>query len=148
MPNTLTKLLIHITFSTRNRVPTIPAELEPDLYSYIGGICRRMKSPLHAMNGTADHVHMLISLDKNIALAPLLLNIKRDSSKWLNERTPKRFNWQDGYFGFSIGESGVEVLTKYIAKQKPHHKKITFKEEVEALLAKYKMKYDPHEIWD
>ena len=148
MANSLTKLLVHITFSTRNRRASIPEELEPRLYSFIGGICRAKKSPLLTMNGTADHVHMLISLDKNITLSNLLLHIKRDSSKWMNERTPKRFHWQDGYFGFTIGESGVDALTRYIAKQQQHHKKLTFKEEVELLLAKYKVDYDPKEIWD
>ncbi len=147
MANSLTKLLVHVTFSTRNREPSIPQELEPRLYSFIGGICRTKHSPLLTMNGTQDHVHLLISLDKNITLSNLLLHIKRDSSKWMKART-NRFNWQDGYFGFSIGESGVDALTRYIAKQKPHHKKLTFKEEVEALLAKYRMEYDPHEIWN
>jgi putative transposase len=148
MANSLTKLLVHITFSTRNRTSSIPEELEPRLYAFIGGICRKKKSPLLTMNGTADHVHMLISLDKNMTLPNLLLHVKRDSSTWMNDRTKKRFNWQDGYFGFSIGESGVDALTKYITRQKQHHKKLTFKEEVEALLAKYKVEYDPKEIWD
>src|SRR2546423_4947807 len=102
MASTLTKMLVHITFSTKHRAALIPPSIEPDLYAYIGGICRRIESPLIAMGGTADHVHMLVSLAKTIALSDLMLNVKRDSSKWIKERGSAldSFRWQDGYFGF------------------------------------------------
>ena len=117
MASTLTKLLVHVTFSTRQREPLIPVDREPDLYAYIGGVCRRLGSPLLAMNGTMDHVHMLVSLGKSVPLSDLLLNIKRDSSRWMKEQAKTtEFNWQDGYFGFSIGESGVDALREYISK--------------------------------
>jgi putative transposase len=64
----------------------IPESIEPDLYAYIGGICRRMEPPLLAMGGTADHVHMMVSLNKTIALSSLMLDVKRDSSKWIKEK--------------------------------------------------------------
>ncbi|MBX9735843.1 MAG: transposase [Phycisphaerales bacterium] len=87
MASTLTKLLVHITFSTKGRAALIPEPIEQNLYSYIGGICRRMESPLLAMNGTADHVHLLVNLSKNTTLADLMLNVKRDSSKWIKEQS-------------------------------------------------------------
>src|SRR5258705_10485348 len=121
MASTLTKILLHITYSTKDRKPLIPDPLEPDLYSYIGGICRRMHSPLLAMGGTSDHVHMLVSLGKTMNLSDLMMEVKRDSSKWMKERGEGGFTWQDGYFGFSIGESGVDALRTYIPTQKEHH---------------------------
>ena len=150
MASTLTKILLHITFSTKNRAALIPETIEPDLYAYIGGICRRMESPLLAMGGTADHVHMMMSLGKTVALSDLMLNIKRDSSKWIKEKDAALggFGWQDGYFAFSIGESGVEALTSYIAGQKRRHKSVDFKDEVRALLRKYKMTWDEAYVWD
>lgn len=81
MASTVTKLLGHVTFSTRNRMPLISPDVESDLYAYVGGICRRLDSPLLAMGGVADHVHLLVSLSKNIALSDFMLEVKRDSSK-------------------------------------------------------------------
>lgn len=150
MASTLTKILLHITFSTKDRVPTIPESREPDLYSYIGGICRRMNSPLLAMGGTADHVHMMVSMSKTIALSTLLMEVKRDSSKWIKERDAslRTFGWQDGYFGFSIGESGVEALRAYIANQKSHHTTVDFKDEIRMFLQKYGIEWDERYVWD
>ncbi len=150
MASTLTKLLIHITFSTKNRAGFIPEAIEPELYAYIGGICRRMDSPLLAMGGVADHVHMLISLAKTVALSDLMLNIKRDSSKWVKEKdsTLGDFAWQEGYFAFSIGESNMDTLRAYIANQKQHHKTLDFKDEMRSFLRKYGIESDERYMWE
>ena len=149
MASTLTKVLLHIAFSTKNRDPIIPTTIEPRLYAYIGGICRAMNSPLLAMNGVSDHVHMFVSLSKTIALSDLLLNVKRDSSKWVkeNDATLHDFAWQDGYFAFSIGESQVEALQAYIARQKEHHKTVDFKDEMRAFFRKYGIEWDERYVW-
>ncbi|MBX3405358.1 MAG: IS200/IS605 family transposase [Phycisphaeraceae bacterium] len=150
MATTITKILLHITYSTKQREPLIDTSDEGDLYAYIGGICRNLRSPLLDMGGTADHLNMLVSISKTIALADLMLNIKRDSSAWMNARPGRthRFAWQEGYFAFSIGESGVEDLSRYIARQKAHRKKIDFKDEVRSLLTKYKMSWNEEHMWD
>jgi len=148
MASTLTKLLIHTTFSTKDRLALIPEAIEPDLYAYIGGICRRMESPLLAMGGPADHLHLLVSLGKTVALSDLMLNVKRDSSKWIKEHgAPAHFAWQDGYFGFSIGESGVDALRAYIANQKEHHRSVDFKDEMRTFLRKYGIEWDERFVW-
>jgi putative transposase len=148
MASTLTQILVHITFSTKERRAIIPPEFEPKLYEYTGGICRRMKSPLLKIGGTADHVHMLVSLSKTVTLADLMLNVKRDSSKLIREKWTHDFHWRDGYFGFSIGASGRDDLCTYIANQKEHHKHMDFKDEVRALLRKYGVDYDERYIWE
>lgn len=149
MASTLTKNLLHITFSTKLRAPFISPSVAPDLYGYIGGICRNFDSPLLASGGIEDHVHLLIDLSKNVALAPLMLNLKRESSKWCKSHTSlRRFGWQKGYFSFSIGESGFKNLTAYIANQRSHHNSFDFKTEVRGLLTKYKMTWDERYIWD
>ena len=83
MAQTLTTLLVHIVYSTKEREPLIAAEIEPQLYGYIGAICTTHDSPMLAANGTRDHVHLLVSLSKKIALADLVMVVKKDSSKWL-----------------------------------------------------------------
>ena len=150
MASTLTKILVHVIYSTKHRVDLIPPELEADLYSYTGGICRGMECTLMAMNGTANHVHLLVGLNKNAALSDLMLNVKRDSSKWIKDRSLalRDFGWQDGYFGFSIGESGVDGVRAYIASQKAHHERVDFKDEVRTFLRKYGVEWDEQYIWD
>jgi putative transposase len=142
MASTLTRNLLHITFSTKHRLATIPQEVEPDLYAYIGGMCRDKESALLSAGGTADHLHLLVSLSKNIALATLMLHLKRDSSKWMHKHAVSELHWQDGYFAFSIGQSGVDPLRAYIAAQKEHHRTTSFQDEVRALLRKYEIEFD------
>ncbi|MCX5690940.1 MAG: IS200/IS605 family transposase [Planctomycetota bacterium] len=149
MGATLTKILIHITFSTKHRRSLLTPRNEPDLYAYVGGICRSMDSKLIAMNGPADHVHLLVDLSKCVTLADLLLNIKRDSSRWMhNDGGMKDFAWQTGYFGFSIGESTVDAVKAYIANQKEHHKTVDFKDEMRSLMRKYRMEWNEQFVWD
>ena len=143
MASTLTKILVHVAFSTKGRKPAIPPEREPDLYAYVGGICRRLNSPLLAMGGTQDHVHMLVSLAKTISIADLMLNVKRDSSSWMGPG----FAWQDGYFAFSIGESAADALRAYIERQKDHHATVDFQDELRALLRKYGIEWDERHVW-
>jgi REP element-mobilizing transposase RayT len=149
MASTLTKLLIHVTFSTKSRAALIPEAIEPDLYAYIGGICRRMESPLLAMGGVPDHVYMLMSLSKTVTVSDLMLNVKRDTSKWMKETQGlSAFAWQDGYFAFSIGESGVVALQEYIANQKKHHQAVSYMDEVRTFLRKYGISWDERYVWD
>ena len=146
MATTLTKILVHVTFSTKNREPVLSAMHDEELAAYVGGICRRLSSPVLAMNGTPDHVHMLVSLGKTISIADLMLEVKRDSSKWMHARGMP-LDWQDGYFAFSIGESGVPALRRYIAGQKEHHRRVSFQEELRAILGKYGVEFDERYVW-
>ena len=149
MAQTLTRLLVHVVFSTKNRGKLILEDVESDLYRYIGGICRNQESPLFAMGGTENHVHLLVSLSKTVAMSELVMQIKRDSSKWIKSRSPRfsGFQWQEGYAAFSIGESQVERVRAYIERQKLKHQTVTFEDELLAFLVKYRVPYDPQYIW-
>ncbi len=149
MSQTLSRVLVHYVFSTRNREPLISSDVEADLYAYMGGICRAHDSPLLSMGGMPDHVHMLVVLGRKISMSDLMMEVKKDSSKWIKTRGREfsEFHWQDGYGAFSIGESQRNDLLRYIATQKEHHKTRTFKEELVALLERYGVEYDPEHIW-
>ena len=148
MAQTLTCLLVHAVFSTKDRAPLIKPELETDLFAYVGAVCKNSRSPLLAAGGTNDHVHLLISLNKNVTLPDLMLPLKRDSSRWMREHGASRFRWQDGYAGLTVGMSQVPTLRAYFAKQKSKHKKMTYQEELLALLKKYEVEYDERFLWD
>src|SRR5437868_12924948 len=132
MAQTLTRNLLHFIFSTKNRVELISPAIAPELYAYMGGICRNLDSPLLAMAGMSDHVHMLISMSKKICMMDLMMHVKKDSSKWIKTKGDEfaRFRWRDGYAGLSIGESGIEGLKRYMRDQTRHHASKTFKQEL------------------
>ncbi|MEJ2009826.1 MAG: transposase, partial [Acidobacteriota bacterium] len=127
----------------------ISPEIEPELYAYLGGTLKKLGSVCLAMNGTANHVHLLISQSKNAALSVTLQELKKGSSKWIKTKGEafRHFAWQDGYGAFSVGQSNVGRLKTYLAEQKSHHQKNSFESELLALLDKYKVNYDPRYIW-
>lgn len=149
MAQTLTSLLVHIVFSTKDRTDMIDATIEPRLYSYLGGIARKMESRLLDAGGTANHVHLLISQSKNIALADLMEELKKTSSISIKQqgRECSRFKWQEGYGGFSVGTLQVPQIKAYLAKQKEHHRKITFQQEFIDFLKRYEIEYKEEYLW-
>ena len=150
MAQTLVKLYIHIIFSTKNRANLILPEIEEELFAYFGGISNNNNSKLIAAGGTENHVHLLVSMSKNIELSQLVGDIKRDSSKWIKTKGNMygTFQWQDGYGAFSVGYTQIEDVKKYIANQKSHHSKISFEEEFRYFLNKYDVGYDERYVWD
>jgi putative transposase len=149
MPQSLFKILAHIVFSTKNRVDLIAPEVEADLFGYMHGIVEHNAAKLIIGNGTANHVHLLVSMPKKIDVPELIGDIKRDSSKWMKtDKGINDFYWQKGYGAFSIGQSQVETVVNYIKRQKEHHQKQDFKNEYRALLHKYEIEYDERYVWD
>jgi len=149
MAQTLVSLIAHVVFSTKNHEPSITPEIEPELFAYIGGILKNHESRLLDAGGTADHVHLLISQSKNVSLSSLMKDVKRDSSSWIKTKGNqfRNFHWQDGYGAFSIGKSDIPELKKYIAGQKEHHRKRTFKEELIEFFEEYGIAYDERYLW-
>ncbi len=150
MPQSLACILVHIVFSTKHRQPLIKPEIETELFKYMSSIYREHKSPALALNGTDNHVHSLVSLAKTITLSKLIEEVKRSSSKWIKTKGEayRNFYWQNGYGAFSISQSHVEALKRYIANQKEHHKRQTFQDEFRALLRRYGVEYDERYVWD
>jgi len=150
MRNTYSKLNYHIVFSTKNRIPMITAAARDDLYGYIGGILRGNGGVLLVAGGMPDHVHLLAGWGTSISVAKMLQLIKTNSSKWMNERpdvmAAGRFGWQDGYGGFTVSESQIEVVRKYILNQEEHHRKLSFREEFVMLLKRHGIPYDPDDF--
>lgn len=150
MAQTITKFYYHIVFSTKNRVQIIRPDIEEELYAYIGGILNNHNSRLLAGNGTDNHVHLLVSLHKNLIVPDIIGSIKRDSSRWLKTKggVLSKFGWQDGYSAFTVGHTQLSIVKKYIANQKEHHKKILFEDEMRGFYRKYQIEYDERYIWD
>jgi REP element-mobilizing transposase RayT len=150
MSQSLSRILIHIVYSTKQRQPLIKPEIQLELFKYMSCVYREFNSPVLAINGTEDHVHALTAMSKTVTLSKLIEEVKRTSSKWIKTRGERyrEFYWQRGYGAFSIARSNVEALKRYIANQQEHHKKQTFKDEFRELLKHYGVEYDERYVWD
>lgn len=135
--------LMHCVWATKERRPLIKADLQQRLWPYLGGIARENKMKALVVGGVEDHVHVLISIPSTLSVAKSIQLLKGNSSKWIHDTFKEHwdFEWQEGYGAFSIGISGVEDTTKYIQEQAEHHRKTTFKEEIEVFLKKHGMEY-------
>ena len=149
MSRTFTNLLTHIVFSTKDREPFIVPELQSELYAYLGGLARELKGKSYGINGTTDHIHMLLSLPPVISMSDALRFLKSNSSGWVHDKWPRRrsFAWQLGYGAFSVSKSNVPIVLKYIGSQEAHHRRITFKKEFIDLLRRHDIEYDERYIW-
>ena len=136
MSRTFTNLLTHVVFSTKGREPMIVPELKEELYAYLGGLTRELKGKAYGINGTTDHVHLLISLPPVVSMSDALRFLKSNSSGWVHDRWPDRksFAWQLGYGAFSVSKSNVPEVLIYIGNQQAHHKRLTFQRRVRRFL--------------
>lgn len=150
MANTFANLLYHVVFSTKHRIPLIQEDVKEPLYEYIGGIIRGERGVLLEIGGMPDHVHILARFRTDIAVAMMVQKIKGKSSTWRNEhpRKTEHFYWQAGYAAFTVSESLVKKVQAYIRNQEEHHKKVSFKEELIALLRKNKIPFDEKYLLD
>lgn len=138
MSDNYTSLLAHCVFSTYQRRPIIPREMQSRLWAYMGGIARAYKMKALAVGGIEDHVHLLLSLPTTITVAKAIQVIKANSSKWMNEHGGRgMFSWQKSYGAFTIGVSQVKATVGYIQNQERRHAKITFEEEFNAILRRH-----------
>jgi len=150
MAQSLSSILIHLIFSTKNREPFITPIIETELHPYIATIFRELKSPSLTINGTSDHLHIIFSLGRVITVADIVEEAKTGSSKWIKTkgREFRNFHWQKGYGAFSIGQSNVMALKRYILGQKAHHRRLTFQDEYREFLKLYEVDYDERYVWD
>ncbi len=150
MAQSLSKVLLHAVFSTKNRTPTILDEFKPQLHKYLAETCRSYGSQAFRVGGTDNHIHIACSLPRTITQSKLLEEIKKSSSKWMKTKSPRcaSFTWQAGYAVFSIAHSQLKTLINYIENQEKHHKRKTFKDELLGLLDKYDVEYDERYLWD
>jgi len=144
MAQTLTSFYFHLIFSTKNRVELIRQDIESELFAYIGGILNNHDSKLLSAGGTANHIHLLLSLNKNLKFPDLVGAIKRNSSKWIKTKGGmlSKFDWQDGYSAFTVGHSQLAAVKSYIANQKTHHATVLFEDEMREIYGRSEMSFD------
>jgi REP-associated tyrosine transposase len=150
MANTFSQIYIQAVFAVSGRQSLIRPAFKEELYKYITGIVRNQGQKLIAINGVADHLHMLIGLRPAMALADLIREVKADSSNFINENRwiHGRFSWQEGYGAFSYGHSQLNTIIRYIQDQENHHRKQSFRNEYLSLLRKFDIAFEDKYVFE
>lgn len=150
MSQSLVKNLVHLVYSTKQRSPWIPADVRPRLFAYQAGIFAQWDSPALIVGGADDHVHALFSLSKNYALKKIVEEVKKRSSKWMKaEGTGNpEFYWQNGYAAFSVSQSNVQAVRRYIENQEEHHRRLSYQDVLRAMFTKHEVEFDERYVWD
>lgn len=151
MPQSLSAIYIRLVFSTKERRPFLRDKaIREKLHAELGGISKTLECTPLLVGGVEDHVHLLCRFGRTITQAEWVKEIKRVSNAWLKEqgRDYENFEWQGGYSDFSVSKSNLEQVQKYIANQEEHHRKISFQDELRALLRKHGVEFDERYLWD
>jgi putative transposase len=151
MAQSLARLWTHLIFSTKNRVPFLADKtIRSVMHAYLATVLRNHDCKTLLIGGVDDHVHALFALSRNHSIAQIVKEIKRTSSRAIKEVSPslEKFHWQNGYGAFSVSQSNLREVVRYIETQEQHHRRITFQDEYRAFLKKYEIEYDERYVWD
>jgi len=150
MPQSLAHIILHIVFSTKDRLPLIDADMAPRLHAYLATVCRDQGCHAYRVGGVADHVHLATTLSRTLAVAKLVEHVKKVSSVWMKDQGAvyEHFFWQHGYGAFSVSPTHVDDVVGYISGQEEHHRQATFQEEFRRFLERYGIEYDERYVWD
>jgi len=144
MPHSYVQCRLHCIFSTKARKNLIPADVQPRLWPYIGGIAREHGMKALAVGGTDNHAHVLLAIPATITIAKAMQMVKAGSSTWLHDTfaTMRGFSWQEGYGAFSVSASRLAETISYIEHQAEHHRTLSFEEEFKRFLERHRVEYD------
>ena len=151
MPQSLSRIYLHIVFSTKDRQPFLSdSQLRKSLHSFIAGTMKQLDCIPVEIGGVEDHVHILCLLPRTKTVAEVVKETKRVSTNWLKEQslTFQNFHWQGGYGVFSVSQSNVNAVVEYISNQEEHHREVSFQEEYRAFLRKHAVDFDEIYVWD
>jgi len=150
MAQSLSRILVHVVFSTKNRRCCLTPPIRSELCPYMATVLKSMDCPSVVIGGVEDHIHILCVLCKTLSVSDLVKGVKAPTSSWLKTTGMDMggFQWQNGYGAFSVSQSSVRRVADYIKNQERHHKRMSFQDEFRELLAKYEVEYDEQYVWD
>ena len=150
MPQSLSKVIVHFIFSTKDRDPWLDLDVRPRMHAYLATICRDLGGEAFRVGGVADHVHLVTTLPRTLSQAEMVEGIKKTSSKWIKSLAPKlgEFYWQRGYGAFSVSPSQLDAVLEYVESQEEHHRSRSFQEEYREFLHRHGIEFDERYVWD
>ena len=143
-------ILIHVVFSTKLRRPLLADDWRNELFAYMGGTAKEHKAVILKSGGIEDHVHLLIKTHPAFAISDTIKLVKGNASRWINQerKIAARFEWQRGYGAFSVSQSMADAVKRYIANQREHHQRQTFRDEYLEILLRHKVEFDERYVFD
>jgi len=151
MAQSLARLWTHLIFSTKDRFPFLTDKvLRREMHAYLAEMLRKHDCETLIVGGVTDHAHSLFALSRTHPIASVVKEIKRTSSGWIKNasRRLSKFHWQGGYAAFSVSQSNLADVIRYIENQEAHHRRVTFQDEYRAFLNAYEVEFDERYIWD
>lgn len=150
MPQSLSRILIHLVFSTKGRERILDHALQSELHPYLAATLDNIECPCLRVGGVEDHVHLFFGLARTRTISEVVETVKTSSSKWIKSKGDRfrGFHWQSGYGAFSVSHSDAEAVVAYIRDQERHHQKMTFQDEYRRLLERYEVPFDERYVWD
>ena len=151
MSQSLSNVIVHIIFSTKDRLPLLAdKDIREQMHAELGGTSKTLNCPPIITGGVEDHVHLLARQSRTITLSDWVKELKRVTSIWIKTKGPefKDFSWQAGYGAFSVSQSQSAAVIEYIQTQEEHHKKKDFKTEFREFLKRHEIEFDERYVWD
>ncbi|MCY3017708.1 MAG: transposase [Planctomycetota bacterium] len=151
MPQSLSAVYVHLVYSTKDRRPFFRDKaLRQAVHAYLAGVTKRLECPAIIVGGYEEHVHVVARFGRTVTQADWVKELKRVSNLWLKTKGPewRDFGWQGGYSIFSVSQSNLDAVKRYVSEQEEHHRKLGFQDEVRALLKKHNLEFDERYVWD
>jgi putative transposase len=150
MAQSLSKVVLHIIFSTKDRESWLDSDVRPRMHAYLAAVCGDLGAQLVRVGGVADHVHIVTTLPRTVSQAQMIERIKKVSSKWIKtlDARYRGFFWQRGYGAFSVSPSQLDAMLQYVDTQQEHHRTRTFQDEYRELLRRHGIDFDERYVWD
>ena len=122
MAHSYYELHYHLVWATKQREPTILADIRDRLYACVQCKCEELKCTIHGIGGVEDHVHLVLSIPAALAVAKVAHDIKGSSSHLINaEGIGRGLYWQPGYGAISIRKKDIPIVRRYIHEQTQRH---------------------------
>jgi putative transposase len=150
MPQSLSKVIIRIIFSSKDRVAWLVRDVRSRMHAYVATVCRDLNAEAVRVGGVADHLHIVTTLSRTLSQAAMVETVKKTSSKWIKGLDTKyrQFYWQRGFGAFSVSPSQLNAVLEYVESQEEHHRTRSFQEEYRDFLRKYGVQFDERYVWD
>ena len=87
MAQSLSKVILHVIFSTKNREHTIPKKFLNRLHAYMGAVAKDLDSIPIKIGGTENHIHIACTLPRTITQSDLIKKLKITNHIFIYVRT-------------------------------------------------------------
>jgi putative transposase len=126
-------ILLHMNWHCKYDRPLITPKIEPFLHGFLANYCRKDQEVFfQEVNGTEDHVHLVVEVLPTVTVSDWIGKIKGASSHEVNQHFGSAtIQWQRGYGVVSFARKNLPGIRRYVQRQKEHHRLGTTNETLE-----------------